>query len=131
MHKCVAVVDDDESVCRSVGRLLRAVGIDAVSYHSAEALIADGRPTDFDCLVLDIQLHGMSGIDLCRHLTAAGWRTPVVFITEHDETEVRAQALLTGCAAFLRKNETGQVVVAAIERAMGSRQYADAPRLRC
>src|SRR5262245_21658853 len=131
MHKCVAVVDDDESVCRSVGRLLRAVGIDAVSYHSAEAFIAGGRPTDFDCLVLDIQLHGMSGIDLCRHLTAAGWRTPVVFITERDESEVREQALLTGCSAFLRKNETGQVVVAAIERAMGGRMYSDAPRLQC
>jgi FixJ family two-component response regulator len=114
-----------------VGRLLRAVGIDAVSYHSAEAFIAGCRPTDFDCLVLDIQLHGMSGIELCRHLSAAGWRTPVVFITERNETEVREQALLTGCAAFLRKNETGQVVVAAIERAMGARPYSDAPPLQC
>lgn len=124
MHRCVAVVDDDESVCRSVGRLLRAVGIDSVSYHSAEAFLARVNHAHFDCLVLDIQLQGMSGIELCRCLGAAGWRTPVVFITEHDELEVREQALLTGCAAFLRKNETGRIVVAAIEGAMAGRYCA-------
>jgi len=118
MHKCVAVVDDDASVCRSVGRLLRAVGIDSVSYPSAEAFLSRSSHSDFDCLVLDIQLQGMSGIELCRQLGESGWRTPVVFITEYDELEIREQALLTGCAAFLRKNEVGRIVVTAIERAM-------------
>jgi FixJ family two-component response regulator len=121
MHKCVAVVDDDESVCRSVGRLLRAAGIDSVSYSSAEAFLATPGRADFDCLLLDIQLQGISGIELSRQLVAQGSRTPVVFITEHDELDVREQAVQTGCCAFLRKNEMGHVVLAAIDRAIASR----------
>ena len=62
----VAVVDDDESVCRSFARLLRASGIQAVTYSSAEAFLADSKRPQFDCMVFDVQLGGMSGIELAR-----------------------------------------------------------------
>ena len=104
----VAVVDDDESLCRSFSRLLRTAGFQPVTYASAEALLEDAKRPRFDCLVLDIQLEGMSGVELSRRLAAVKDTTPVIFITAHDEPEVRSQALATGCAGYFRKNDPGR-----------------------
>ena len=114
----VAVVDDDESACRALSRLLRAEGIQPVSYLSAEAFLADTKRPLFDCLVLDIQLGaGMSGIELHRQLQASGSSTPVIYVTAHDEPEMREQALSAGCAAYFRKTAPGREVLQAIRRA--------------
>jgi FixJ family two-component response regulator len=115
----VAVVDDDESVCRSFGRLLRAAGIQPITYRSAEAFLADNRRPGFDCLVLDIQLSGMSGIELQRHLRSAGSTIPVIYITAHDEPAPREEAQAAGCAGYFRKTDPGADVLAAINRAIG------------
>lgn len=113
---CVAVVDDDESLCRSLGRFLRAAGIQAVTYASAEAFLADTRHPQFDCLVLDIELGGMSGIELKRQLARAGETTPVIFITAQDDSHARAEAEAAGCAAYFRKIDPGADVLATIRR---------------
>ena len=113
----VAIVDDDESACRALGRLLRAEGIQAVSYLSAEAFLADAKRPLFDCLVLDIELGGMSGIDLHRQLHASGSSTPVIYVTAHDEPETREAAQAAGCAAYFRKTAPGREVLQAIRRA--------------
>jgi FixJ family two-component response regulator len=76
--------DDDPGVCRAVGRLLLAAGIQSVSYGSAEAFLSDRNHPRFDCLVLDVELRGMSGIKLNKPLAASGSTTPVVFNTAHD-----------------------------------------------
>ena len=114
----VAVVDDDESVCRSFGRLLRTAGFQPVSYTSAEAFLEDTKRPRFDCLVLDIQLEGMSGLELCRRLVAVHDETPVVFITAHDAPEVRANAVASGCAGYFRKNDPGALILEAITKAV-------------
>ncbi|MDM0048862.1 response regulator transcription factor [Variovorax sp. J22R115] len=112
----VAVVDDDESLCRSLGRLLRASGMQPIAYDSAEAFLADTKRPRFDCLILDVQLGGMSGIELARRLVAEGAQTPFIFITAHDDLETRAAAQETGCAAYFRKNDPGADVLDAIRR---------------
>jgi FixJ family two-component response regulator len=112
----VAVVDDDENLCRSLGRLLRAAGIQPITYASAEAFRADTKHPKFDCLVLDIQLGGMSGIELAQRLVAEGWHTPVIYITAHDDPETRAEAEAVGCAAYFRKTDPGADVLEAIRR---------------
>ena len=114
----VAVVDDDESICRSFGRLLRAAGFQAISYPSAEAFVGDLKHPQFDCLVLDIQLGGMSGIELKKQLDASGSATPVIFITAFDDPEARRQALATGCAGFFDKTNSGSDVLDALRRAL-------------
>jgi len=114
----IAVVDDDESLCRSFGRLLRAAGFQPVAYPSAEAFLQDGKRPRFDCLVLDVQLPGLSGLELSQRLAAAADGPPVVFITAHDEPEVRSQALAGGCAGFFHKNDPGEQVLGAIRRAI-------------
>ena len=111
----IAIVDDDESLCRSLARLLRISRIQPIIYHSAESFLSDTKHPMFDCLLLDIRLGGMSGIELAQRL---GRGTPIIFLTAHDEPEVRAQASETGCVAYLRKTESAQSVLAAIRKAV-------------
>lgn len=115
----VAVVDDDDSARRSLSRLLQAANFQPVTYASAEAFLADKKHPRFDCLVLDIQLEGISGLELRKRLSAVKDRTPVVFITAHDDPEVTAQALASGCEGFFRKTDSGADVLTAIRRATG------------
>jgi FixJ family two-component response regulator len=112
----VAVVDDDEQVCRSLARLLRAAGMQPIAYASAEAFLADTKCPDFHCLVLDIQLGGMSGIELAQRLIAVGRHTPIIFITAHHDPESRAAAEALGCSAYFRKTDPGTDVLEAIRR---------------
>lgn len=93
-------------------------GFQPVCYASAEALLEDTKRPRFDCLLLDIQLGGMSGLDLSQRLAAVRDPTPVIFITAHDDPDVRAEALAGGCAGYFRKNEPGDVVLEAIRRAI-------------
>ena len=114
----VAVVDDDESLCRSLGRLLNAAHMRAITYLSAEAFLADTKHPQFDCLLLDIQLGGISGIDLQKYLVAHGSRVPVIFITAHDDPATRNEAMMAGCAAYFPKTEPGANVLEAIRQAV-------------
>ena len=113
---CVAIIDDDESFCRSSSRMLRMAGYPSVAYHSAEEFLADRGRRRFTCLLLDIQLGGMSGLEMQRQLVAEGDRTPVIFITAHAEPEARAEALDWGCVGFFGKTDEGERVVKAIDK---------------
>jgi FixJ family two-component response regulator len=115
----VAVVDDDESICRSFGRLLRAAGLQPVSYNSAESFLADTKHPQFGCLVLDIQLGGISGIELAQRLSAAGGHTPIIFITAHDDPKARSAADALGCSAYFRKTDSGKEVLETIRKVTG------------
>jgi FixJ family two-component response regulator len=87
-----------------------------VTYPSAEAFLQDGEHLRPDCILLDIQLGGMSGFELQSLLAASGSTTPIIFITAYDDPETREQARQTPCAAYLRKNDPGEVVLEAIRR---------------
>src|SRR5438046_4928604 len=103
----VAVVDDDEKLCQSFGRLLRAAGFQPITYPSAEAFLADTKQPRFDCLVLDVQLDGMSGIELAQSLTAEGAPPPFIFITAQDDPATRPKGEPAGCAAYSQKTDPG------------------------
>lgn len=119
----IAVIDDDESLCLSMSRLLRAANLQPITYPSAEAFLADTKRPKFDCLVLDIQLTGMSGLDLHRRLLAVMDATPVIFITAHDDPEARAQAEASGCAGYFRKMDSGAGVLAAIRHTISVEDF--------
>jgi FixJ family two-component response regulator len=112
----IAVIDDDDSICLSMSRLLRAAHLQPVTYSSAEAFLTDTNRPKFSCLVLDIQLKGMSGLDLSKRLLAVKDTTPVIFITAQDNPDVRAQAEASECAGYFRKADSGFDVLAAIRR---------------
>ena len=113
----VAVIDDESSLCSSMGRLLRLANFQPISYASAEAFLADDKHPQFDCLLLDIRLGGMSGLDLLRQLATDKKHPPVIFITAFDDPEMRAQAEALGCAGFFRKSTPGVEIIEAIRRA--------------
>jgi len=112
----VAVVDDDESLCPSFARLLRAAGMQPVVYASAEAFLSDTKRPAFDCLVLDLQLPRMSGLELQEKLSVEGYGAPVVFITAYDDVQSREPAYALGCAGYFRKSDSGREVLLAIKR---------------
>ncbi len=121
----IAVVDDDESFGRAIGRLLRAARFEPLVYTSAEAYLQDTTHPPAACLVLDIHLGGMSGLDLRRQLTALGRTTPVVFVTAHDEAKVREEAQELGCSAYLRKPVLGRLLLEAIGKALNLKNNSD------
>ncbi len=123
----VAVVDDDASVRRALKRVLRVDGLQAEEYPSAQAFLdASGQGT-FDCLVLDVHLGGMSGLDLLAHLVAEGGAVPVVIITAHDDAPTREKACALGASAYLRKPLESSVLLDAVHTAL-SRQPLGALR---
>jgi len=102
----IAIVDDDESVCRSIKRLVRSLGMDADTFASGQEFIdlIEAMPSQrFACVILDIQMPGLNGLDVQERLHRGGHRLPIIFITAHDEVNVRERALTAGAVAFLRK----------------------------
>ncbi len=117
-HTYVAVVDDDEALRRSLSRLLRAAGFQPIVYASGEAFLGDRNQPRFDCLLLDVRMGGMSGIELQKRLADAKSQTPIIFITAHDDPKVREEAIGAGCAGFFSKNDSGDSILSAIRTAM-------------
>jgi FixJ family two-component response regulator len=116
----IAIVDDDVSVCRSLARLLRLAGFEPKAFESAEAFLGDAGRTRFRCLLVDVQLHGMSGLQLQRAWNAVPGHAPVIFITAYDEPAARDEALQAGCAGFFGKTESGARILDAIRAAVWS-----------
>lgn len=112
----VAIVDDDPSYGRAVARLLRASGVEALTFASAEEYLESGASAHPDCLLVDVHLGGMTGFDLQRRLDAAGLRPPIVFISGHTEGWIPERAAEAGCA-FLRKSDPRDLLLGAIRRA--------------
>jgi FixJ family two-component response regulator len=108
---CVAIIDDDESFCRSSNRMLHAAGVQSVAYPSAEDFFADPVRRRYACLLVDIQLGGMSGLEMQQALVAEDSRIPIIFITAYDDPGSRAQARRAGCAGFFRKTDDGALLL--------------------
>jgi FixJ family two-component response regulator len=117
----VSVVDDDDSVRASIGALVRSLGYTAYAYASAEELLDSGEAAASDCLVADIQMPGMSGIELQRTLARQGHQVPIIFITAFPEDRIRSQVLAAGAVGLLSKPCDGDVLVNCIEAALSSR----------
>jgi FixJ family two-component response regulator len=118
----ISVVDDDHSVRESLARLIRSVGFGVQVFGSAEEFLSAGQSRQPDCLILDIRMPGMNGLELQRELSARDRNLPVVFITAHgSEEDVRARALGAGAVDYLLKPLREEEVLKAIETAVSSK----------
>ena len=125
----IAVVDDDESVRRSLSRLLQQSGFLPIAFASGEDFLADPLHSQVDCLLVDIRLQAMTGIELHHKLVAEGARTPVIYITAFDDPSAQSEAMRAGCAGFFRKTDSGAEIVEAIRRVITpSRESPDRRR---
>ena len=114
----IAIVDDDASICDALKSLLRAVGWRAEGFTSAEAFCQSGEVHTTACLLLDVQLPGISGLELQRQLRSSQARIPIIFITAHGNEAMRAQALQAGAVAFFAKPFNDTALLEAIQTAL-------------
>jgi FixJ family two-component response regulator len=114
----IAIVDDDLSVRRALGRLLRLEEFEVESFDSGEALLESGPVDRFACLVLDVHLGGISGLDLLGALRESGFTHGVVVITAHDDEATREKAAQAHASAYLRKPMDAQLLLAEVRNAV-------------
>jgi FixJ family two-component response regulator len=117
-RQTVCVIDDDASVLRALGRLLRSVGFHAATFPTAEAFLECAEAAAARCLVVDVHLPGLGGLDLQERLRAEGRDVPVVFITAFGDERARARALRAGALAFLEKPFGEQALLDAVQQAV-------------
>lgn len=110
----IYVVDDDASICKAVTRLMSAAELPVEAFSSAEAFLAAARPSASDCLLIDIHMPGMSGLQLQQRLKETGIPVPVIFITAFDDDQARVQASRAGAAGYFRKPFDDQALLDAI-----------------
>jgi len=114
----VFIVDDDEDVRDSLRLLLRSVGLEAETFASAQGFLAAFDPQRAGCLVLDIRMPGMSGLDLQKRLSELGATVPIIFITGHSDVPVAVRAMRSGAIDFLQKPFDDQELLDRIHQAL-------------
>jgi FixJ family two-component response regulator len=114
----VSVVDDDDLVRRSIQRLLHSCGLRAEAFASAEDFLQSGRVAETGCLLLDVSMPGMDGLELQRRLAETGWLIPIVFLSARASEEEERQAIRAGAVNFLRKPVSKEVLLAALRAAL-------------
>ena len=102
-RKLISLVDDDQSIRRTTTLLIQSFGYQAAAFESAESLLKSGQLQETSCLIVDVQMPGMNGLQLQRQLAASGYNIPIIFITAYDNKESRQQAMQAGAVAFLSK----------------------------
>jgi len=116
----VAIVDDDDSIRSALQGLLKAVGLSSRAYASAEEFLNSGQQYDTGCLIADIRMPGISGLELQTKLNAEHCRIPTIFITAHGDARMRMQALRAGAVEFLAKPFDDEALLETVRAALES-----------
>ena len=114
----ISIIDDNDSCRESLQRLMRSVGFAANVFASAEEFLDSDRLLNTDCLILDVRLPGMNGLDLQRHLASSHSEIPIIFITSYEDDELRARALNAGALDYFLKPFNDEDLLDAIEAAL-------------
>jgi FixJ family two-component response regulator len=116
----VSIVDDDESARVAIQGVLKSVGWQARTFSSAEEFLESGQLCETGCLITDIRMPGMSGLELQARLVEEGWRIPIIFITAHGDSRMQARAMKAGAVAFLGKPFDDKVLLQEVRTALES-----------
>jgi FixJ family two-component response regulator len=114
----ISIVDDDDSVRESLSSLVRSAGFGAMVFASAEEFLNSAHLRDTACLILDLRMPGMSGLELQSRLSAAEYRIPIIFITAQRDEGDRTQALKAGAVDFLHKPFSENALLKAVDVAL-------------
>ena len=117
----ISIVDDDKSVRESANSLIRSLGYATATFASGEEFLESGCLSDTECLITDVKMPGMSGVDLQSRLIANGNRTPVILVTADPDERIRERALGAGALGFLIKPINEESLIACLQRATGTR----------
>jgi FixJ family two-component response regulator len=119
LRHLISVVDDDESTRKSTSLLIESFGFQAAAFESAESLLKSSQLHETSCLIIDLRMPGVNGLQLQSHLAAAGYKIPIIFITAYDNNESRQQAIQAGALAFLAKPFNDELLLQTIRAALG------------
>ena len=114
----IFIVDDDASVRRALKRLIVSAGLPVKTFASGEEFLSSGPPTVPGCVILDVRMPGLSGLDLQSRLAERGCTLPVIFMTAHEDDQLRSRAIEAGAADFLYKPLDDEVLLEAINTAI-------------
>jgi FixJ family two-component response regulator len=114
----ISVVDDDESLREAIYDLMDCMGLKTEVFSSAEDFLNSGSLRNTTCLIVDVRMPGMSGLELQSHLNAAGFRIPIIFISAHDDGEAESRALGAGAIDFLKKPFSEDALLRAIRASL-------------
>jgi FixJ family two-component response regulator len=114
----ISIVDDDESVREATKGLVRSLGYAAATFCSAEEFLKSDRVSETSCLIADVQMPGMSGVDLQDRMIEEGFHTPVIFMTAFPEAKIRARVLQAGACGFLSKPFTEESLIECLDKAL-------------
>ena len=117
----ISVIDDDESIRRTTTLLIESLGFRAVAFASAEGFLKSDQLGDTSCLILDVRMPGMNGLELQSELAAAGYGIPTIFITAYDEEDSRGRAIQAGAVAFLDKPFNDEQLLQTLRSALTAR----------
>jgi FixJ family two-component response regulator len=117
----IAIVDDDDSFRYATMSFIRSLGYAVLQFASAEAFLKSDRLHDTDCVISDVQMPGMNGVELQSKLIAQGHYLPIIFLTAFPEIKARAQALASGAIGFLAKPFSDQILITCLNEALGAR----------
>jgi FixJ family two-component response regulator len=126
----ISVVDDDESVRESLSGLMRSVGFAVTVFASAEEFLSSVYLRNTDCLILDVRMPGMNGLDLQSHLEVTRHQIPLVFVTAHGHEEARQRALNGGAVGYLLKPFSEEALLKAIDAALQSKRIGSRQKKR-
>jgi len=121
-RKLISLVDDDESIRRTTTLLIQSFGFQAAAFESAESLLKSSQLQETSCLIVDVQMPGMNGLQLQRQLAASGYKIPIIFITAYDNKESRQQAMQAGAVAFLSKPFNDELLLETIRATLRDRE---------
>ena len=123
MRECpvISIIDDDPSVRQATDGLVRSLGYQAVTFASAEDFLQSDHINDTSCLITDVQMPGLSGVELQSVLNARGTRLPIIFITAFPEDRIRRCVLEAGAVGFLSKPSEEALLIEHLETALGAR----------
>ena len=114
----ISIVDDDPAVRRTTVRLVESFDFRAAAFESGDSFLRSGQANETSCLVLDLQMSGMNGLQLQSHLNAAGYSIPIIFITAYGKTHSRQRAVQAGAVAFLDKPFSDELLLQSIRAAL-------------
>jgi FixJ family two-component response regulator len=121
----ISVVDDDESIRRTTTLLIESFGFRAATFESAETFLSSGQLHNTSCLIVDVQMPGMNGLQLQSHLAAAGCGIPIIFISAYESNESRQRAMQAGAAGFLGKPFSDEQLLQIIRSSLESSHRRD------
>jgi FixJ family two-component response regulator len=117
----ISIVDDDESVREATKGLVRSLGYTAATFGSAEEFLNSEQRHDTSCVIADVQMPGLSGVEMQRQLIAEGSRLPMIFVTAFPEDRIRASAMAAGAVGFLSKPFNEEHLIGCLDSALGRR----------